>query len=151
MPTPDWINYDERDYGASDPNGNADVYNRPNIDLWENFTAQHDKDGVHKADLDDNLWKVEEGTYTGNGADNRNISLSASIDIKFIRVWSEVVAYTFTVSEDMSADDTRSEDLTVSFTADQIQSVSTTGQFQVGTHNAVNQNSATYFYVCYGV
>ena len=156
MSTPEWIHYKtDPCYGASDPNGNADVYNRANKDLWSNFSAynsgtgEHDRDGDHMSDLVTNLWVVEEGTFTGNGADDRNISLSDSgLDIKFIRVWGVSIQYTFLCSEDMGADETKGTSNTA-FSVDYIQDVSTTGQFQVGT--ALNVNLTVFYYVCYGV
>jgi len=155
---PEWAEYTEKCYGDSDPDGNEDTFNRANKQIWGNFTAyntapatgtgEHDRDGAHMDDLDDNLWTVEEGSYTGNGADNRNISFAdTGLDCKFMRVWDGNITYTTFRSEDMSGDNScRTPGGT--FVSNYIQSIATTGQFQVGT--ALNVSSRAYYYVAYG-
>jgi hypothetical protein len=159
MSTPNWVDYrTDRCYGDSDPDGNTDTFNRAVKEIWGNFTAydtapaggtgEHDRDGDHMSDLSTGLWSQEEGTYTGNGADDRNISLADSgLDIKFIRVWDAAVINTFLRSEDMAGDATL--DYGTGFVADYIQSVATTGQFQVGT--TLNVNLREYYYIINGV
>ena len=151
MPTPDWVEYTEKRYGVGST-GNEDTFNRACRTLWDDmFTVQHDKDGDHKADLFPST-KIEEGSYTGNGADDRNISLSdGTLDIKFMRVYSAEVAYTYIRTEGMAGDNTKNTKYNpgVVFQADQIQSVGT-GTFQVGTNAAVNTNLATYYYLVVG-
>lgn len=159
--TPDWVDYrNDLCYGDSDSNGAVDTFNRPNKTIWgnmtsftgaENFgagTGEHIKTGAHMDDLDDALWNTESITYTGDGTDDRDISLSGSIDIKFIRIWDGAVAYTFFRSEDMAGDTTRITSLGSGFVADYIQSVGT-GTFQVGT--TLNVNLRVYYGIVYGV
>lgn len=148
--TPRWIEYTEYRTGANDPNGATDVYNRPNRDIWENFTAEHDKDGAHKSDLltTPGVWSVNYGTYTGNAADDRDIALADSgLTIHFIRVWSAAAAYTFFRTADIVGDVTLSTE-GMSY-ANYIQDISTAGQFTVGT--ALNSNNVIYHYLVLGV
>jgi hypothetical protein len=149
------IQYTDRCFGASDPNGNSDVWNAPSKQFWSLFSAynsgtgEHDRDGGHMSDLSTYLWYMEEGSYTGDGNDDTDISLSdSSLDIKFIRVWDGAVAYTFYRTEDMAGDNTGNTN-NGTFAANYIQSVATTGQFQVGT--ILNVNLRDYYYVVYGV
>ncbi len=155
---PEWAEYTEKCYGDSDPSGNIDTFGRANKQIWGNFTAyntapalgtgEHDRDGAHMSDLDDNLFAVEADRYTGNGADNRNISFSdVGLDCKFIRILDQSDTYTFFKTEDMAGDTTKST-FGGAVVANYIQSIATTGQFQVGT--ALNVNSRYYYYIAYG-
>lgn len=159
MAIPDWVGYLDRCYGDSDSEGNTDTFNRAVKELWGNFSAyatapaagtgEHDRDGDHMSDLTSNLWVVEEGTYTGNDADDRDISLSdAGLDIKFIRIWNGIVEFVFFRSEDMVGD-ASSYTNNSTFLADYIQSIATTGEFQVGV--SWNTSPRVFYYVCYGV
>jgi hypothetical protein len=162
MSTPLWVHYkNDLCFGDSDANGNVDTYNRASKGVWGNFSAftgaegfgsgtgEHDRDGAHMSDLVSALWTPEEGTYTGNGNDNEDIFLADSgLDIKFLRIWDGSVAYTFFTSEDVTADNTKDTSNTI-FVADYIQSVATTGQFQVGKQ--LNVNLRNYYYIAYGV
>jgi hypothetical protein len=162
MSTPLWVNYkNDPCYGDTDPDGNVDDFNRANKGIWGNLTSytgvesfgagtgEHDRTGNHKVDLSASLAVIEEGTYQGNGADNRNISLSdSSLTIDLIRVWDGAVAYTFFRSSDMAGDNTKGTGGTA-FVADYIQSIATTGQFQVGT--TLNVNLRDYYYIAYGL
>lgn len=158
MSTPEWIHYKtDPCYGASDPGGYQDIYNRANQQIWANFTAhydagttgagEHDKDGDHFADFLADMWGVEEDTFTGNGGDDTNISLSDSnLDVKFIRIWEASTGYTWFRSEDMAGDLTF-DTLNIADLTDCIQSVGT-GTFQVGT--TLNVNTRVYYYTVYG-
>ncbi len=157
--TPEWVGYLEKCYGDSDPNGNEDTFGRANKQIWGNFTAyntapalgtgEHDRDGAHMSDLASGLWVVEEGTYTGTSVDNRNISFSdAGLDCKFMRIWTAQYSLTYFRSEDMTGDNTKRTS-NVGFLPDYIQSIATTGQFQVGL--TLNVTGNTYYYVAYGV
>jgi hypothetical protein len=146
--TPNWCEYYELRDANSHPSGNSDVYNRPNRTIWDNFCAEHEKNGDHNDDVESS--DFEEGTYVGNSVDDRDISLTdSSIDISFMRVFSSQVANNYWKSSDMAGDTTKSSAAGV-FAADMIQDISTTGQFQVGTNAATNQNAVTYYYVVYG-
>jgi len=46
MPTPNWINYDEKAVGENHPSL-ADVQNRPGKTMHNNMLAEHDADGKH--------------------------------------------------------------------------------------------------------
>lgn len=144
--------YTEKAYGHNSTTGNTDNFNKLAKYLWGLFEMEHEpSDGSHQAALTAENWVVEEGTYTGNGVDDRNISLSdAGLDIKFIRIWSEGVAYTFFRSEDMAGDATLDTSGIVGFAANHIQSVGT-GTFQVGDSANVNDNGVDFYYVAYGV
>jgi hypothetical protein len=157
MVIPTWAEYNEKRYGHNDPEGNEDTFGRANKMIWGNLTAyatapatgtgEHDRDGAHMSDLVSGLWVPEEGNYQGNGADDRNISLSdTGLDIKLLRIWAPPL-YSFFRSEDMAGDNTSSTENVV-FASDQIQSIGT-GTFQVGT--LLNVNLTVYYYIAYGV
>jgi hypothetical protein len=154
MPTPDWVDYKDRCYGHADPGGEFDTYNKATKGFWKNFSAydsgtgEHNRDGTHMADLTDNVYVLETGTYTGNGTDDRNISLSDSgLDIKYIRIFEESTQGTWFRSETMAGDATLETKVMSSIT-DAIQSVSTPGVFQVGL--VLNVNLRVYYYILYG-
>ena len=118
MATPETTHYkNDPCYGDSDPDGNIDSWNRYCKYVWGNFTnydteygsgtGEHDADGDHMSDLLSLFWKCEAYTWTGNGADDRNLSLSdGDLDVKFIRVWEASTAGTWFKSEDMAGDTT---------------------------------------------
>ena len=146
----------DRCYGASDPNGQPDIFNRPAKILWGNLTpytdaesgasgtGDHDKDGDHMSDLTDDCWIMEEDTYTGDGNDDTVITFTESdLDSKFVRVVDGVTTYTWFRSEDMAGDATKKSDDAAGFAADMIQDISTNGQMTVGT--VLNVNLREYF------
>lgn len=159
MATPQTTHYkNDLVYGHNDADGNTDTWNRFCKVVWGNFTnydteygsgtGEHDADGDHMADLLALFWKCEPITWTGNGADDRDISLSdGDLDVKFIKVWEAATAGTWWKSEDM-AGDTTFDSPTIISTADFVQSVGT-GTIQVGV--SLNVNLRDYYAVAYGV
>jgi hypothetical protein len=161
MALPDYIHYkNDLCYGDSDPNGELDTGNRPHKGAWGNFTnytgtegygagtGEHDDDGDHMSGLLALFWKEEPISWTGNGADDRDISLSdGDLDVKFIRVLEASTAGTWWRSETMAGDLTFHSDLVNELT-DYVQSVGT-GTFQVGT--SLNVGSRDYYAIVYGV
>ena len=156
MATPETTHYKDLCYGHGDEN--TDTWNRFCKYVWGNFTnydteygsgtGEHDADGDHMSDLLSLFWKCEAITWTGNAADDRNISLSdGDLDVKFIRVWEAATVGTWFKSEDM-AGDTTFDTPTITSAADFVQSVGT-GTFQVGT--SLNVNLRDYYAVVYGV
>lgn len=146
------IDYRAPRYADSDPNGNTDNVNGFCKELWNNqFREEHDGDGDHKADLLASFDKFETGNYTGNGADDRNISLTDSTtDIAYIKIWSGSIAYHYFRSSSMTGDNTARSYSGEAFQSDQIQSVATTGQFQIGADSDVNANAIDYYYAVWG-
>ena len=143
-------------YGHGDEN--TDTWNRFCKYVWGNFTnydteygsgtGEHDADGDHMADFLALFWKCEPITWTGNAADDRDLSLSdGDLDIKFIKVWEAATVGTWWKSEDM-AGDTTFDSPTIISTANLVQSVGT-GTFQVGTD--LNVNLRDYYAIVYGV
>ncbi len=154
---PEWVEFTEKRFGDSDPNGNMDTFNRANKQNWGNLTAystapalgtgEHDRDGAHMSDLTSNSYQVDAGTYTGNGTDDRDISLSKSIDIKFIRIWEGSTAGTWFKTASMTGDSSLNTAVMADVT-DCIQSLTTQGEFQVGT--TLNVNMRAYYFAAYG-
>lgn len=149
MAAPTYAQYNDKRYGVT-VTGNKDKFNEACRDLWTRFKLEHDRDGVHKSDLDDNLWKQENISWSGNSTANRDITLSdGTLDIKFIRILSDNQAYTFFRSEDMTGDNT-AQSYPAVFASNKIRSVGT-GTFQVGDNAAVNASGTTYHAIIYGV
>jgi hypothetical protein len=146
--TPQYIKYTERRDAESHPDGNEDVFNRPAKDFFTSFTVHHDyATGAHAST---GCLVFEVGSYTGNGADNRNISLkNASLDIDFIFISRADGQYPVFYSTDMSADNTKELE-TSAFQSNQIQSVGT-GTFQAGSDATVNESSIEYSYLVLGL
>ena len=65
-------------------------------------------------------------------------------------IWRDDTEYPIIHSSDMVVDNSK-ELNTIAFQADMIQSISVTGQFQVSTDSAVNQNTVTYHYFVAGL
>jgi len=161
MALPNYVHYKtDYCYGDSDPGSNLDTGNRPHKGHWGNFTTytgtesygagtgEHDNDGDHMSGLLSLFWKGEPISWTGNGADDRDISLvDSALDVKFIHVWEASTAGTWWKSEDM-AGDTTFDSPTVTSAADYVQSIGT-GTFQVGT--SLNVGSRVYYAYVYGV
>lgn len=95
--------------------------------------------------------KVASGTYTGNGSDNRNITVSPSFAIKFVYIRrndataGEGAVGSISGMGDASFDGFQNN----TNTANQIQSMGT-GTFQIGTDVAVNANTIGYHYIALG-
>lgn len=158
MATPETTHYKLQRYGHADADGNIDTWNRFCKYVWGNFTdydaeygsgtGEHDDDGDHMAGLLALFWKAESITWTGNGGDNRNISLSdGALDVKYINAWEASTAGTWFKSEDM-AGDTTFQTPTGAAAADFVQSVGT-GTFQVGV--SLNAGARVYYAKIYGV
>lgn len=157
MATPETTHYkNDRCYGHNDDN--TDTFNRFCKYVWGNFTnydteygegtGEHDADGDHMSDLLALFWKCEPITWTGNGGDDRDISLSdGDLDVKFVQVWEASTAGSWFKSEDM-AGDTTFDTPNLASAADYIQSVGT-GTIQVGT--SLNVGSRVYYAIVYGV
>lgn len=146
--TPRWIQYNESTSGVGT---GTDVFNRPSRDIWDTFQVGHEKTGAHKSSLTTDIWGYEEGTYTGNNTDDRNISLTdTNLDIKFIRIWCDRTGspYSWVRTENIAGDNAAAAFGAGTFTADMIQSVGT-GTFQIG-NGGLNNNAQDYFYICYG-
>jgi hypothetical protein len=148
MSTPAWILYKEPTHGVNG-DGYVDVFNRPSRTIWNNFLMQHDKDGDHKSDLSTGMWRIEEYFYTGNSTNLRAISLiNASLNIKFLRIFSASATHTIFISENMPEGIALKTDGAVSL--DWIKSVGT-GTFTISDNADVNLTGITYYYVAYGV
>jgi hypothetical protein len=115
--------------------------------IWTEFIEEHDADGAHTTDPYAGFGRIESGTYTGNSTDDRDISLTYSIDIKYLLVISDT-ATAATRNESMSGDNTKRE-ATAAFQANFIQSLGT-GTFQVGNAAAINLTDTPFYYIAIG-
>lgn len=145
--------------GANDPNGNPDNYNRVARALWTLFKVEHDKDGDHKSDLLTSSSKIEVGSYTGNGTDDRDITIGiATPDI--VMIWSEVVDAYFTpyspivwsssvfqIFEAVKSVTMLTDVISDPEYSDLIQVVTGLFAFQIGANHTVNKNAETYYYL----
>lgn len=93
--------------------------------------------------------RVAYGTYTGDGTDNRNITVSPSFAIKAVMVKRSVTtgaALSFSGMGDLSRPMSSTSS---ALGTNRIQSMGT-GTFQVGTASDTNANGSTYYYWCLG-
>ena len=91
---------------------------------------------------------LEMGSYTGNGGDNRDISMTASWTPEFLLVDNAALAATDVWrTTDVAGDEGLRCDNAAN-SANSIQSVGA-GTFQVGSNVTVNQNLATIYYVAF--
>ena len=142
-----WPQYTEQNWAASDPDGHPDIMNEGYDILWEVFCVEHDKDGDHQTS-GLTYAKVEEGSWSGNDADDRDISLTdGALDIKWLKIFGTDLTGPFAVTESFPADKTSENEIGGAFVADYIQSVGT-GTFQVGT--TANTSGETYYYIAIG-
>ena len=149
MSEPRWIDFRELTHGQN-TQGYIDIFNRPNRDIWALFGKEHEKSGLHISGLKDYMWKVEEGSYVGNGTDNRDIALAnTGLYIKILRIWTAGLQWTYFRTYSLGGDNTKNTGNTTAFQSNYIQWIRDVGQFQVGT--ALNSNGITYYYVAYGV
>ena len=94
--------------------------------------------------------RVAHGTYTGDGNDDRNITVSPSFVIKFVIIKHAQNDGDAVISISGMGDQTRElNDATASLSTDRIQSMGT-GTFQVGSDLDVNGDGGTYYYFCLG-
>lgn len=89
------------------------------------------------------------GTYTGNGVDNRDITVSPSFAISLVLLKANAVNVAVFSHTGMGADTTAFTNVNTAFSTDCIQSIGS-GTFQVGTNAACNANETTYYYVAFG-
>jgi len=146
---PTWIATNVANTITADGTGSGGTGNRANnvaIEIWTEFTEEHNADGTHSVTIANN--KIETGTYTGaSGADNRVISMSdADFSIDSLVVFKDGSAVV-SVSSDMTADNSKVE-TTAAFQADYIQDISTAGQFTVGTE--LNSGADVFYWLAIG-
>ena len=130
-------------------NGTGSVTDRIQSMLADGFQVGADAD-VNSAALTyywiafDATAKVKTGTYTGNSADNRNIT-GLGITPKLIWVKRGATSQAVWRTDTVVGDRTLYWGLT-SAVADRLQSLLADG-FQVGTNAEVNLNTQTYYYI----
>lgn len=86
---------------------------------------------------------IDVGSYTGNGVDDRNISVA--IDPDFVWVWRDSDNPEFRVTSYASS--LIFENVFSDALVDNAIQALGTGSFQVGTHQHVNSNGVTYYYL----
>ena len=88
------------------------------------------------------------GKYTGDGADNRQITIGFQPDAVFVKGNSttEMVCRTSTMIGDVSK--VMTANLDISTTPNHIQALNTTG-FEVGTDSRVNENGKSYYWIAF--
>lgn len=93
--------------------------------------------------------EFEVGTYTGNGSDNRNISLATITGTpSMVAVLGDLTEQPMWLSDQHGGDLAQSFASTSVPAANRIQSIGA-GTFQVGTHAATNQNTNTYHWFAF--
>src|SRR5574343_869283 len=92
--------------------------------------------------------QVVSGSYTGNGSDNRDITISPACQPKVVIVKRSDNQSTDSVMriDSMSGDNTSQISSSAAFAANHIQAINSNG-FQVGTAATVNSNTVVYRYV----
>ncbi len=108
------------------------------------------------AQLGPGQMQVLSGTYTGNGVDDRSISVGFQPDVVVVDRWDpsnpaadyQAVIRTSTMVGDLSKDLDDGITFGSPLAANRIQSLDTQG-FTVGTANQVNQNGITYYWVAF--
>lgn len=148
MATPRWAQYWERYDAENHPDGNEDVYNRANKDIYATLGVGHNDDGTHKLQ---GVLLFEQGTYTGDGNDDRDIALTnTDLQIMFIIISRADTEAPVFASSSMDTDKTKQVG-TNAFAADMIQAIDTAGEFTIGADAAVNANGIAYHYAAWGV
>ncbi len=143
-----WCQTGERWDGENDTSGNPDNFNRANKVIYDVWCVNHNDDGSHKTD---DTIVMEQGSFAGNSTDNRDISLTNSaLTIRFLMIAARGTEYPVIRTTNMSGDNSK-ELASNALQSNQIQSISTTGQFQVGADSAVNATGTTYDYIAIGV
>lgn len=144
MALTEWISYgSSREVlaGVGDPYGRSDTANQTAREFWANLKAEHNEDGTHKVG---GLSVIEEGAYSStiSGGDKVVSLTNSSLIIDYIMITSDLTQYPVMASADMTANDTK-EFGTNAFQTNMIKSISTTGQFTVGTDDAVNAQATS--------
>lgn len=137
--------------------GNDLVYDNTwdnvNQDIQEAFAVEHDPStGEHTAfDYSDGgLLVTETGTFTGDGNDDRTITLTnTNLKILFLRIWNSTQTVTVVRTTAWDTDEARPLLYTTSI-ANTIQALGT-GSFEVGSSDYVNKNGDTIYYTAYGI
>lgn len=131
--------------GENDPYGRSDTANKYAKTLWTNFTAEHNEDdGSHKTRP---TQKVEEGTYTGLGT-GQTISLSdSSLQIEDMMIVGDLTEWPVIRSTSMA---NSQEFNSTGLAANKITDISTTGEFTIGSDDAVDKVGETFYYTVWG-
>jgi len=99
---------------------------------------------------------MDVGTYSGNATDNRNINSSIDSGLSFEPnlVWTKAASLTTPVTAAFSISENYGDrsffPTDTASAANNIQLLSPSGGFQVGTTNNVNASGVTYYYVAFG-
>lgn len=94
----------------------------------------------------DSAGDFDYGTYTGNGADNRTLTLQSTFPFTWLVIKGDGGRTGAYRNKDLAGDATHAFYFT-GINSDQIQSMSTTtGDVQLGTSDFVNANSRTYYW-----
>jgi len=97
-----------------------------------------------------NITRHKSGTYTGNGADNRDIDIGVELNAKD-NVWIMIQAQITHGGQhkiDLGQGDLTQQFHTTGEYADRIQGLTATG-FQLGTEITVNQDTMVYRYIVF--
>jgi hypothetical protein len=143
---PTWVEHGDSLLGGA---VGTEVPNKVEKYLEDAFLVEHADAGTHSSPP--LAHRIEQGTYTGNDADDRVISLVITdLDLKYLLIRSVGAARNAAMkTEDLAGDNTKENDA-AAFAADMIQDITTNGQFQIGTNPLVNDGAETYFYVAIG-
>ena len=148
LATIEWVQDGEPWDADNHPDGNEDVFNRANRVIRDVIAEEHNDDGTHKTDTSA---EISQDDYTGNGADDRTISITPNNRLILFmfalsRAASPVVCKTSAM--DLVGDVTKSIG-TASFQTNMLQTVSNMGEFTVGTDVSVNDSGVVFDYLCF--
>lgn len=143
---PTWVEHGDSLLGGA---VGTEVANKVEKYIEDAFLIEHADAGTHSSPPFD--FRIEEGNYAGTGVDDRNIALTLTdLDLKYLLVFQPTAQSRAMKTEDLAGDNTKNNDA-AAFAADMIQDITTNGQFQVGTNDAVNGNTKAYLYIAIGV
>jgi len=147
LTTIEWVRSGERCDAANDPNGNPDIFNRPNRTIYAVLANQHNDDGTHKLA---EFMAVEQGSYQGDSVDGRLYSLNTSnLSPKVVIILARNTVFPVFKSIGMGSDETK-ELGTNAFILNEIQDMTQIGTLELGNAATVNATGTTYDYIVFG-
>lgn len=144
---PTWVEHGDSLLGGA---VGTEIANKVEKFIEDEFLEEHIDAGTHSVTLYDH--RIEWGYYSGDGNDDRVISLSITdLDLKYIFIKRyQATDAAALKTEDLAGDNTKNNDA-AAFAADMIQDITTNGQFTIGTNALVNDAADVYYYYAIGV
>ena len=124
----------------------SNTWDKANMEMETRLEIEHDSDGQHTAF--GAVMGVEQGTYTGTGAELIVSLTDSDLYVKFIEIYTENAALPTMASDTMAS--TEAKQITnTAFTSTDIKSMSQ-GQFTVISSAEANAVGETYYYTAWG-